>query len=64
MGKGGPQKLLEAKLQPASGRQGDVLVHPQSLDTPGLVCLHSRCKVYKKPSELDLLPTCKISVVQ
>lgn len=33
MGEGGPQKLLDAKLQPASGRQGDVLVHPPSLDT-------------------------------
>lgn len=30
--------------------------------TPGLVCLQSSCKVYKKPSEVDLLFTHKDSI--
>lgn len=31
--------------------------------TPRLVCLHSSCKVYKKPSEVDLLLTHKNSII-
>lgn len=48
--------------QLACGLQGDVCVHC-GVWTPGLVCLHLCCKVYKKPPEVDLLPTHKTSII-